>query len=143
MGRALLQSDRNALLLIDVLRSCVKKKRFVIHDFVVMPNHLHLLITVSGDTTVEKAVQYIKGGYSFRLKKEEGYTGEVWQRGFSEVRVIDEESFQAHRNYIALNPVQAGLAFSPTDFPWCFAHLARKKTTGAKAPLSLQRLRHD
>ena len=41
MGRALLQSERNAMLLIDVLRANVKANRFQVHDFVVMPNHLH------------------------------------------------------------------------------------------------------
>jgi putative transposase len=44
MGRALLQSERNAMLLIDVLRSNVKGKKFEVHDFVVMPDHLHALI---------------------------------------------------------------------------------------------------
>jgi putative transposase len=41
MGRALLQSERNATLLIDVLRSYVAARKFRVHDFVVMPNHVH------------------------------------------------------------------------------------------------------
>jgi putative transposase len=85
MGKALLQSDRNATLLIDVLRFYGKQGKFQLHDFVVMLNHLHLLITVSGDSTVERVMQFIKGGFSYRLKRELGYLGEVWQRGFSEV----------------------------------------------------------
>ena len=79
MGRALLQSDRNAMLLVDVLRTCIAAGRFQVRDFVIMPNHVHLLITVQGDTPIEKAMQFIKGGFSFRLKKETGYAGEVWQ----------------------------------------------------------------
>ena len=66
MGRALLQSERNALLLIGVLRTNVRARKFTIHDFVVMPDHLHALITVDHDTTIEKAMQLIKGGFSFR-----------------------------------------------------------------------------
>ena len=77
MGRGLLQSERNATLLIDVLRSYVAAGKFQLHDFVVMPNHVHLLIRVGGDMTIEKAMQFIKGGFSFRLKKELGYLGEV------------------------------------------------------------------
>ncbi len=69
MGRALLQSERNATLLIDVLRSYVKARKFRLHDFVVMPDHVHVLITVGGDMTIEKAMQFIKGGFSYRLKK--------------------------------------------------------------------------
>jgi len=61
MGRALLQSDRNALLLIDVLRTNVKAGRFRVHDFVVMPDHFHAVITVNPDMTIEKTMQLIKG----------------------------------------------------------------------------------
>jgi putative transposase len=133
MGRALLQSERNAMLLIDVLRSYVAVRKFRVHDFVVMPDHVHLLITVNGDMSVEKAVQFIKGGFSYRLKKEHGYAGEVWQRGFSEVRVDDRESFLQHREYIAQNPVKRGLVDCPDQFPYCFTFLARRKAAGAKA----------
>ena|SRR5215831_17004181 len=126
MGRALLQSERNATLLIDVLRSYVTARKFQVHDFVVMPDHVHLLITVGGDLTIEKAMQYIKGGFSFRLKKELGYLGEVWQRGFSEVRVHDRQSFLRYREYIAQNPVKAGLVDSPETFPYSFTYCAKR-----------------
>ena len=97
----MLQSERNATLMIDVLRSYVAAGKFRLHDFVVMPNHLHLLITVREGMTIEKAMQFIKGGFSYRLKKETGYMGEVWQRGFSETRVEERQSFLKHREYIA------------------------------------------
>jgi putative transposase len=143
MGGALLQSERNAMLFIDVLRSNVRAKKFRVHDFVVMPDHVHLLITVDGDLSIEKAMQLIKGGFSFRLKKESGYAGEVWQRGFSEVRVEDRRAFLQHREYIAQNPVKARLAQSPDTFPYCYAFLARRKAAGAKAPELAGTLRHD
>jgi putative transposase len=82
MGRALLQSERNATLLMDVLRSYVAAHKFRLHDFVVMPNHLHLLITVRSGMTIEKAMQLVKGRFSFRLKRELGYLGEVGSRDF-------------------------------------------------------------
>ena len=132
MGRALLQSERNATLLIDVLRSYVAGRKFQLHDFVVMPDHVHLLITVGGDMTIERAMQFVKGGFSFRLRKESGYLGEVWQRGFSEVRVDDRE-LSAISDYIAENPVKAGLVDSPEEFPYCFTYLAKQKAAGAKA----------
>ncbi len=143
MGRALLQSERNAVLLIDVLRENVKASKFRIHDFVVMPDHVHLLITVDRDLAIEKAIQLIKGGFSFRLKKEFGYAGEVWQRGFSEVRVNDRQSFLQHREYIAQNPVRAGLAGSAEKFPYCYTFLTRRKSAGAKARTFSGALRHD
>jgi putative transposase len=132
MGRALLQSERNATLLIDLLRSHVAAGKFQLHDFVIMPDHVHLLITVSGNSTIEKAMQFIKGGFSYRLKRELGYLAEVWQHGFSEVRVEDRESYVRHREYIAQNPVRAGLVDSAEKFPYCFTYLARRKPAAAE-----------
>jgi len=135
MGKRLLQSDRNAGLLIDVLRSLVAEGMFELHDFVVMPDHLHLLLTVGEGMTIEKAMQLVKGRFSFRLKKELGFAGEVWQRGFSEVQVMGRESFDAHRAYIAKNPVKAGLVRSAENYPFCFGYLVRKKALqGLKPP---------
>jgi len=132
MGRRLLQSERNAMLLIDVLRSYARAKKFHVHDFVVMPDHIHLLLTVGPDMSIERAMQYIKGAFSYRLKKETGYAGEVWQRGFSEVRVEDDPSFEEHRRYIAQYPVRAGLADSAEQFPYCFTYLVKHKPQGLK-----------
>ena len=67
-GRMILQSDRMAMLLIDTMRSYVQAKKFVIHDFVVMPNHLHVILTVDNLTSIEKAAQLIKGRFSYRAK---------------------------------------------------------------------------
>jgi putative transposase len=132
MARRLLQSERNAMLLIDVLRSNVATGKFQLHDFVIMPDHVHLLMTLPGDVTIERAMQLIKGGFSYRLKRDFGYQGEVWQRGFSEVRIRDGQSFLQHRAYIVQNPVKAGLADSAEQWPYCYSYLAKKKAQGLK-----------
>jgi putative transposase len=133
MGRRLLQSERNAGLLIDVLRSLVAERKFQLHDFVIMPDHVHLLLTVFDEMTIEKAMQLIKGRFSHRLSHELGYKGEVWQRGFSEVQVLGEANLSKHREYIANNPVKAGLVDAPEKYPYCFASLARKKIEAHRA----------
>jgi putative transposase len=132
MARRLLQSERNAMLLIDVLRSNVATGKFQLHDFVIMPDHLHLLMTLSSDVTIEKAMQLIKGGFSYRLKRDLGYQGDVWQRGFSDVRIRNGQSFSQHRAYIVENPVKAGLVDSAEDWPYCYSYLANKKAQGLK-----------
>ncbi len=132
MGRQLLQSDRNASLFIEVLRTYAATKKFRVHEFVVMPDHVHLLITVDRDMTIERAMQFVKGGFSYRLKKETGYSGEVWQRGFSEVRTEDRESFEKCKEYIRQNPVKAGLVVSADEYPHSFSYLAKKKQQGLK-----------
>jgi putative transposase len=127
MGRRLVQSERNAELLIDVLRSLVAECKFELHDFVIMPDHLHVLLTVYDEMTIEKAMQLIKGRFSHRLSHEFGYKGEVWHRGFAEVQVMNRESHDKHREYIAQNPVKAGMAKSADEFPFCFRYLAKRK----------------
>jgi len=126
-GAGLLQSQRMAELLIDVLRSYDGSGKFKVHDFVVMADHMHVLLTVDESITIEKAVQFIKGGFSFRVKKELGYLGEVWQRGFSEVRVMDRQSFLQHRAYIDENPVKARLVDAAEKFPFGSAYFKKQK----------------
>jgi putative transposase len=127
MGRRLLQSERNAGLLIDVLRSLVAECKFELHDFVIMPDHFHLLLTVEDGMTVEKAMQLVKGRFSHRLSHEFGYKGEVWQRGFSELQMMSREGFEMHREYIGQNPVKAGMVTSADEFPFCYRYFAKRK----------------
>lgn len=143
MGSRLLQSDRSAALLVDVLRSCVAAGRFRVIDFVIMPDHVHLLISVGPGISIEKAMQFIKGGFSYRLRKEIGCASEVWQRGFSEIRIEGEESLRRHREYIALNPLRAGLARVGDEFPWCFETLKKRKAQGLKPESVLGTTRHE
>ncbi|MGA8044576.1 MAG: transposase, partial [Terracidiphilus sp.] len=123
MGRPLFQVERNAALLIEILRELVAEQIFELHDFVIMPDHLHLLLSIDGGCSIEKAMQFIKGRFSLRIKREDIFQGEVWQRGFSEVRITDAQSFDAHRLYIAQNPVQAGLVAKPNEYAFCFSYL--------------------
>ena len=132
-----------ANLFIDVLRSTMRTKRVVVHDFVVMPNHVHILMTVPGEMSLEKAMQLINGGFSFRANKELGFRGEIWQRRYSDVRVVDEQSFQQHREYIENNPVKAGLGNSADEYPYGSASLKKRKHAGAEAHELCAAVRHD
>jgi putative transposase len=132
-GRSLFQTERMAGLLIDVLRDQVRSKRMTIHDFVVMPDHVHILMTLPGDRTVERAMQLIKGGFSFRAGKELDFRGEIWQRGFSDVVIADAQSEERHRIYIHENPVKAGLTSSAEEYRFGSAYLKKQKRAGAKA----------
>lgn len=58
--------ERHALLLLEVMFDYRDQSKYLLHEFVVMPDHLHLLITPRG-ITLERAMQLIKGGYSFRF----------------------------------------------------------------------------
>ena len=131
-ARRILRSERNAMLLVEVLRSNVAARKFQLHDFVIMPDHLHLLMELPNDISIERAMQLVKGGFSYRLRKEHGFHGEVWQRGFSEVRVNDRQSWLQYREYIGQNPVKAGLVDASQEYPYSYTCLARKKAQGPK-----------
>ena len=120
--QALLQSDRAARLLIEVLYHYRKEGRFLLHEFVIMPDHFHVLITVGAEMTVEKAVQFIKGGFAFRAGRKLGFRAPVWQKGFSEVRVTSTEALSGSQAYIQSNPVKRFLAQAPTDYQYSSAH---------------------
>lgn len=105
-----------AELFIDTLYSYRVQQKYWIHCFVVMPEHFHLLITPLG-ITIERAMQFVKGGYSFRVKKELNRNFEIWQPGFTDRRVRVGE-YDRFKTYIEENPVKAGLVKRAADYPY-------------------------
>ena len=78
--RSILQSTPLCDLLLNILRENRAKQRFELHEFVLMRDHVHLILTPSSQVPLEKAIQFIKGGFSFRAKKDLNLMGEIWQR---------------------------------------------------------------
>jgi putative transposase len=119
--RGLLQSARAARLLIEVLYHYRKESQYCLHAFVIMPDHFHVMITVDTETTIEKAVQLIKGGFAFRAGRELGFRAPVWQKGCSEIRIAEMSAFLNAREYIHANPVKRGLVAVGTDYEYLSA----------------------
>ncbi len=92
---------------------------YLLHAFVLMPDHFHLLMTPS--IALERAVQLIKGGFSYKAKKELGSNLEIWQRGFADHRVRDAEDYERHLHYIHLNPVKRRLCEKPEHYRYSSA----------------------
>lgn len=111
--QSLLQSDRMAALFVEVLFHYRKQLKYNLHEFVVMPNHFHVLLTPIPPVTLEKAMQFIKGGFSYRAKKELAFSGEVWQTSFYDHRIRDANESARFRHYIHMNPVRRGLVATP------------------------------
>lgn len=99
-----------------------REGKFALHAFVIMPEHVHLLLTPSDDVTIERAIQLIKGGYSHALGAMIGRKREVWQRGFTDHRIRDEEDFAHHRDYLQQNPVVRGLVAAPSEYRYSSAY---------------------
>lgn len=115
--RGLFQSAQWAELFIKMLFHY--RSSYLLHEFVLMSDHFHLLITPK--TSLEKAVQFIKGGFSHRAKVELGSNLEIWQRSFTDHRIRDAADYQKHVLYIHENPVRARLCSSPGEYPYSSA----------------------
>ena len=119
--RPLFQTDRMARLLLDTLFHYRHEGKFLLHEFVVMPDHAHALITPTG-IALERAMQFIKGGFSYRVKKELGLNFEVWERSYVDHRIRDADDYASHVDYIWQNPVKARLSAKAADYPYSSAH---------------------
>jgi len=95
---------------------------FFVHRHVVMPEHLHVILTPGEETTLEKAMQLIKGGSSHEIGKSLSRRFPVWHAGFTEHQIRDHKDFDAHVRYIDQNPVKEHLAGRPGDYPYCSAY---------------------
>ena len=115
------QSERICGLFVAVLFDYAKQGKYAIHEFVLMPNHFHLLITPGPLIALERCLQLIKGGFSFRAKKELQFAGEVWEKSFTNHRIRDAVDYAQHRKYIWENPVRAGLVGDARKYRWSSA----------------------
>lgn len=133
----LLQRHNNPLLTqhIDVLREAVARTRkdhpFAIHAWVVLPEHLHCVIELPvGDenfsirwrlikTLFSRAIPATEWRSAAREKREERA---IWQRRFWDHLIRDQADFNAHMDYVHINPVKHGLVASIADWPHSTFH---------------------
>ena len=120
---------------INTLREVVQSVRlrhpFIIHGWVVLPEHLHCVIELpENDQDFSTRWRLIKSDFSKALPKNErrskvrvkrGERG-IWQRRFWEHLIRDEEDFRAHMDYVHFNPVKHGLVKYVKDWPHSTFH---------------------
>ena len=128
--RSLFQVAATAELLERTILDDHSLGKFLLHAFVIMPDHFHVLITPAPDVSLEKAMQFIKGGFSFRLKSKL----DVWMRSFNESQIMTKEKFMSCLRYIEENPVRRGLVSTPQAHPFSSANCGSLDPM----PLSLQ-----
>jgi putative transposase len=104
--------------------ACRQQGAYQLHEFVIMPNHFHLLVTPGQTTSLEKCVQLIKGGSSHEIHKQTGNKMEIWQSGFHDWTIRDGEDYRTKLRYIHMNPVTARLVQRPEE--WIFGSASGK-----------------
>jgi putative transposase len=106
--RRLFQVPANAELFLETLQHYRTAGAYKLHAFVVMPDHVHLLLTPR-DKTISQVMNLIKGAFSRRIAS----NFPIWQRGFTHHLVLDAAQFESRRTYIHQNPIRANLAPAP------------------------------
>lgn len=105
------------------LREAARQFKVAVHAYVLMPNHLHLLVTPSDETGLARVMQWVGRHYVpyFNIKYQRA--GTLWQGRYKATVIDSEQYFLICSKYIELNPVRAGLVAQPGDYPWSsFSH---------------------
>ncbi|MEO8671804.1 MAG: transposase [Tahibacter sp.] len=115
----------------QVVASVKARHPFVIHAWVVLPNHLHCVIELpEGDADFALRWRLIKSDFSKRLpvterrslvRQARGERG-IWQRRYWEHQVRDEHDFTARVDYVHIHPLKHGLVERVADWPYSTFH---------------------
>jgi putative transposase len=111
-----------ANIVVEQISACRDRGFYKLHAFVLMPEHLHVLLTPGDETTIEKAMQMIKGGSAHRIGVERPQAFPIWHRSFHDRWIRDAEQFWQAKSYIEQNPVKAKLVESAQQYAWSSAN---------------------
>ena len=90
----------------------------VLHAYVLMTNHVHLLGTPSKYTSITRMMQYIGRHYVPYINHTYGTSGSIWEGRYKASLVHDDEYLLSCMRYIELNPVRANMVRSPAHYRW-------------------------
>ena len=114
----------------DIFLDCLERTRRIfhlrVHGYVVMPEHVHLLLSEPEEELLSTAIQALKLASSRRTARfREPSDPRLWQRRYFDHNVRTAESFETVLQYTHRNPVKRGLAVKPEDWKWSsFRHYA-------------------
>ena len=110
--------ERDYLLYLALLAESTSMYPCAVHAFVLMTNHVHLLVTPTESQSISRAMKRLNERYAIHFNKKYARTGSVWEGRFKS-SVIDSDAYLlCCQRYIELNPVRAGMATHPGDYPW-------------------------
>ena len=114
----------------EAFREARKRHPFAIEAIVVMPEHLHMVMTLPPDDAgYASRIRFVKSRFSrsvaqsgASLRRNERGEYDLWQRRYWEHTIRDEEDLQRHVDYIHFNPVKHGHAVRAADWPHSSIH---------------------
>jgi len=117
-----LASRTAASALMQVIAEVRCETRFELLAFVVMPDHIHLVLALPPRVKVSRVIQLIKGRFAYRYNVGSGRAGALWQARYHEKALRSERALVAAIEYVHNNPVKAGLVGQAESFLWSSAH---------------------
>jgi putative transposase len=131
-----LTSEKACSCVVAALERTRRQFRLRVYGFVVMPEHVHLLVSEPERDTLERALQSLKissARLSRSLRSYQGQTSALWQKRYYDRYMRDYEEFSQTLRYIHRNPVKRGLCARPEDWPWSsFRHYATGVNVGVE-----------
>jgi REP element-mobilizing transposase RayT len=107
--------DREAFL--EVLSRVVTMFRWKLHAYVLMGNHYHLLVETP-EPNLSRGMRQLNGIYTQRFNRRHERVGHLFQGRFKGILVEKDRHLLELARYVVLNPVRAGIARAPRDWPW-------------------------
>ena len=106
----------------DILHQARGVIRFKLLGYVIMPDHLHLVVVPDTGVTVSDVMRRFKSYASHELRGRGKYKGRVWQRRFYDRAIRTRAALLETLRYIHENPVAGGLAPQVGDYPFSSYH---------------------
>ena len=103
---------------LSLLCEAAGKHRCEIHAYVLMTNHLHLLVTPRVPDGIPRLMQTVNQRYVQHINKLSGRTGTLWEGRYKATVVGDDNHVLNCYQYIELNPVRAGMVAEPGAYRW-------------------------
>lgn len=108
----------HAFILWNVINNVRARQGFRLLAFVIMPEHLHLLLMPGPNGPPSLTMREIKKGSARLINKRQGREGKVWMNEYYEYTIRDEKDLLEKVNYIHNNPVKRGLVQEPENYPF-------------------------
>lgn len=106
---------------LKLLWKYAQQEELLIHAYCLMPNHVHLVATPLKEESLAKALQPLHLVYAQRINQNRNLVGRLWQNRFFSCPLDKAHTIAAVR-YVECNPVRAGLAARPEQYPWSSAY---------------------
>ena len=110
--------DEDRRFYLESLRNSRERYRFDIHAYVLMPDHVHLLVTPGHHSSASRAIQALGRSYDRYFNATYQRSVTLWEGRFEASMVQDERYFLMCSRYIELAPVRCGMAIRPGDYIW-------------------------